>query len=106
MRSSLLILALLTPTLASARDTPEPTSRSFAAWQGCLRQQAQLKPPVLGPAASARCKVTEAAYLRTLAASPLLDHSDIARSRAGLRAQAAATIDPVTTGSIEVRSRR
>jgi hypothetical protein len=102
MRTLLVPVLLLTATGAPAGDRTDPSAVAYANWQRCLRQQIHVRPG----APDDRCAVAETAYHKALGASPLLDPSDVARSRNGLRAQAAGSLDPTMTGSIGSRPSR
>lgn len=102
MRTLLIPALLLTSTGVLAGERTDPSAGAYARWQQCLRRL----DPVRARSPGDRCAAAEAAYLRALTASPLLDPTDIARSRTGLRAQAAGSLDPTTTGSIGSRPPR
>lgn len=93
MRALVSIIVAVASTQALGAESSGPAVAPYSVWQRCLRHV----PP---QQARKACAVAEAAYLRFLATSPLLDAHDIRRSRNGLRTHAAGAYDPPTTGSI------
>ncbi|GJD30131.1 hypothetical protein PMNALOAF_1375 [Methylobacterium adhaesivum] len=65
------------------------TADLHAAWRGCLQRSFTVKAAVTSrtdavEASLRACKTSEAAYLASLATSPLVDDEDVARARPAL----------------------